>query len=330
MIEHSTFVISTEAKEVHLFLLKKSKTYFRIQEVFKHNKHIIIHEISFLEKKLLDLKILNFRLNRILLKADFIFFHNINLINALKKFKNTKPVIFFFHTDKLKSIKKFAFIDYVLTVNKKTKEIINSKFKSKKAYHLPNCISFEGIRKINSNKINKKKFTVGTFGRLVEKKGYEFLIEVFKKLPEIDLVIGGTGPINNRLLELSKGYKNIKLVGWIYDKKKFFSQIDLFSLPSTIEPFGLVILEAMAHGVPVISTDCRGPSDIIKHNYNGIIIKKNDISALIYNINLLKKKIDLRNKISKNGIATIKLKYTRKVYKKNLFSFLVKVEKEYE
>ena len=96
----------------------------------------------------------------------------------------------------------------------------------------------------------------------------------------------------------------------------------MFCLPSTVEPFGLVILEAMARGIPVISTNCKGPNDIITHYNNGIIIKINCRDQLMEQLKSLKEKLDLRKKISNNGIKTIKYKYSINEYKKNLFYFL--------
>ena len=322
MIEHSTSVIASEAKEVNLFLLKGSATLEKIREVFISDTKVNIHEITYIDKFLFNLGLLNFSIKKILLNVDYILFHNIKLINVLQKFNKIKPLFFFFHTDKYKHIKKFRYIEHIFTVNTKTRNIVNTYFNSNKAKYLPNCINTDTIEVQKLVSSNRKKLVVGAMGRLIEKKGFDFLINAFKNLSNVDLIIGGAGPIKADLIKLSKKYSNIKLIGWVKDKDKFFSNIDVFCSSSTNEPFGLVILEAMARGIPVISTNCKGPSDIIKNYHNGILVNVNNIAELRHTVRQLEKNIDLRKKISKNGLKTIKYKYTREVYKKNLLSFL--------
>ena len=116
------------------------------------------------------------------------------------------------------------------------------------------------------------------------------------------------------------GYNNIKLLGWIKNKDEFFKKIDIFFCPSYIEPFGLVILEAMLNGVPVISTKCKGPMDIIKHMKNGILVNIDNKQEMEKAIRLLEKDKLLRKKISKNAFETLKNKYSIQAYKKNLFT----------
>ena len=106
MIEHSTSVIASEAKEVNLFLLKGSATLEKIREVFISDTKVNIHEITYIDKVLFNLGLLNLSIKKILLSVDYILFHNIKLINVLQKFNKIKPLFFFFHTDKYKHIKR--------------------------------------------------------------------------------------------------------------------------------------------------------------------------------------------------------------------------------
>ena len=79
------------------------------------------------------------------------------------------------------------------------------------------------------------------------------------------------------------------MLGWIKNKDEFFKKIDIFFCSSYIEPFGLVILEAMLNGVPVISTKCKGPMDIIEHMKNGILVNIDDKQEMVKAIRLLEK-----------------------------------------
>ena len=231
---------------------------------------------------------------------------------------NFKPFILFFHTDKEKQIYGLEKIKKILTVNSFTMKTINKKYRGDRAKYLPNCIDTRNKKFVFKN--SKKKITVGAMGRLVDKKGFESLINVFKRLEGIQLHIAGDGPQMKYLEKQAHGCNNIKLLGWIKNKDEFFKKIDIFFCSSYIEPFGLVILEAMLNGVPVISTKCKGPMDIIEHMKNGILVNIGDKQEMEKAIRLLEKDKLLRKKISKNAFDTLKNKYSIQAYKKKLFT----------
>ena len=56
--------------------------------------------------------------------------------------------------------------------------------------------------------------------------------------------------------------QDVSLIGWVKDKTEFFDNIDIFVLPSRFEPFGIVLLEAMLYGKPVVSSLAEGPAEI--------------------------------------------------------------------
>ena len=251
-------------------------------------------------------------------ESNIIFLHNYKLVKYLQHYLDFKPFILFFHTDKEKQIFGLEKIKKVLTVNSFTMKTINKKYKGEIAKYLPNCIDTRNKKLIFKN--SKKKITVGAMGRLVEKKGFKSLINVFKRLEDIQLQIAGDGPQMKFLEKQVYGYENIKLLGWIKNKDEFFKKIDIFFCSSYIEPFGLVILEAMLNGVPVISTKCKGPMDIIEHMKNGILVNIDDKQEMVKAIRLLEKDKLLRKQISKNAFETLKNKYSIQAYKRNLFT----------
>ena len=119
-----------------------------------------------------------------------------------------------------------------------------------------------------------------TIGRMVKKKGFDDLINAFAKLVEdgtrARLVIAGDGPEKNTLEALvdSHGLKQqVSFAGWIDNVEEFIEDKDIFVLPSSDEPFGIVLLEAMAMGKPIISTRADGPLAIL-----------NDKTALLVDI----------------------------------------------
>lgn len=111
----------------------------------------------------------------------------------------------------------------------------------------------------------------GNVGRLHPDKDQETLIRGFAAalpaLPEHSLlVIMGTGRLESNLRELVGELgleEKVRFLGQVKDGKRYFKAFDVFALTSDHEPFGMVLLEAMAAGVPVVSSDCGGAREIV-------------------------------------------------------------------
>jgi glycosyltransferase involved in cell wall biosynthesis len=129
-----------------------------------------------------------------------------------------------------------------------------------------------------------KRFTFLYVGRLELLKGVHLLLEVFRTLKneEIDLVlVGRVMPEIKPFLD-KFGHDNVKVVGPI-DKNqisKYYQQADVLVFPSLNDAFGMVILEAMIHGLPVIGSTTSAAPDIITHKVNGLIINSGDKESL--------------------------------------------------
>ncbi|MDQ7032925.1 MAG: glycosyltransferase [Desulfonauticus sp.] len=119
-----------------------------------------------------------------------------------------------------------------------------------------------------------KKKTIITVGRLVHAKGHWHLLRIFKKLCEkekdLQLIIIGDGPLKDYLNTLSLQLciqDKVFFAGFQKNPISWISRADLFVLTSIWEGFPNVLLEAMAIGIPVISTDCfSGPREILDPN----------------------------------------------------------------
>ncbi|MBD2847556.1 glycosyltransferase [Paenibacillus sp. IB182496] len=116
-------------------------------------------------------------------------------------------------------------------------------------------------------------------GRLVEQKDYYTLLKSFSQVLESEraiLLILGKGPMEKQLIDLtvSLGVNNhVVFLGFKRNPYKYLKRADIFILSSKWEGFGHVIVEAMAVGVPVISTNCKsGPSEIIGNNEFGLLV----------------------------------------------------------
>lgn len=147
---------------------------------------------------------------------------------------------------------------------------------------LPNAINllrFKTIKKTPS----LRKIKLITIGSLVPKKNQIFLVEVVNYIKnknyEVSLNIIGDGPeiknIQNRILEMNLT-SNIKLSGNQDLIEEQFKKADFYVHSAVYEPFGLVILEAMASRLAVVSLNGSGNSDIIDNGINGFILNENN------------------------------------------------------
>jgi len=144
--------------------------------------------------------------------------------------------------------------------------------------------------------------TVGLLGQIAPHKGHEDAIEAMEDLRDgFRLLIAGKG--DERYVSKLKGYAEdlpIEFPGFV-SLPKFFEMVDILIVPSWEEPFGIVLLEAMASGVPVIATNRGGPLDIIPTALHGILIPPRDPAALARTIRSLAADDPLRNSIIKNA-----------------------------
>ena len=143
-----------------------------------------------------------------------------------------------------------------------------------------------GIEVPQINSENKSKTsTLGYLGKLNKNKGIEDLIDVYANLLkkvnfnklEPNLLIGGVGS-QNYIKSVNKriSNKNIQFLGYVEDRYRFFNSIEIFIFPSYSEGLGLVLLEAMSHGVLCITRDVTPMNSIINNGENGFLFKDNN------------------------------------------------------
>ena len=126
-----------------------------------------------------------------------------------------------------------------------------------------------------------------TLGRFVAKKGFAVLLDAFAAVhaarPDARLVIGGDGPDAEALRQQARALglaDAVEFSGWIDDIATFLADASLFVLPSHDEPFGIVLLEAMARGVPIVTTPAVGPREILPADA-AFFSDRDDVPALI-------------------------------------------------
>lgn len=209
------------------------------------------------------------------------------------------------------SYKKYIFdaykeADVLIAVGTGLKEEISG-YVDREITVIPNMVDLD-LFYIDNNK--NEKFTFFSCAFLEEGKGMEDLIKAFTeafKGQDVILNIGGDGSTKNALEELSKELEmdnQIKFLGALSRTQvsEEMRKCDAFALPSEHETFGVVYIEALACGKPVIGANNGGAEDIIE-DCNGIIANKKDIDSIkdalieikenynIYNKNLIRKKV---------------------------------------
>lgn len=130
--------------------------------------------------------------------------------------------------------------------------------------------------------------TVLYLGRLSEKKGVFDLIRavpsVIAKVPDARFVVAGDEGIDAvRQLAKELGVDSrVETPGWIdgVDKEKAFAQADVLVLPSYFEGLPVCILEAMANGVPIVTTDVGGIPDVVSHDQSALMTQPGDVAGL--------------------------------------------------
>ncbi|MGD0861821.1 MAG: glycosyltransferase family 4 protein [Candidatus Limnocylindrales bacterium] len=147
-------------------------------------------------------------------------------------------------------------------------------------------------------------------GRLEDRKGLPHLLKAFRLIRksglEARLLIVGSGPQEReaRRYVLTRGLQNVEFLGRVSDDEKaqLFKTADVFVSPATgRESFGIVLLEAMAAGAPIVCSDIHGYKGVVQRNSQGILVPPRDAKALCSAISELLVDPALRARLGTNG-----------------------------
>jgi len=206
----------------------------------------------------------------------------------------TEHATVFLHSE-LKGTQKYiattAFnnADKIIAVSSGLKKAIQ-KYTTNEVMVIPNLIDTSIFQiSLKEKTYNNKKTKLIAIGDLIKRKRFDLIIEAISKMSadqkeNIELKILGEGSERQTLETLISKHHLSNQVFLLGEKKKeevakHLKQSDTFILSSDFETFGIVLIEAIACGIPVIATRCQGPEDIVNKN-NGILIPLNDANAL--------------------------------------------------
>lgn len=120
-------------------------------------------------------------------------------------------------------------------------------------------------------------------GRLHEAKAHDVALEALARLPDAFLWIAGAGPEEGRLKALAEGLGlsgRVRFLGWRTDASALYRTADLCLFPSRYEPLGNVVIQAWAHGLPVVAAASTGPAALIRDGQDGRLVPVDDPAAL--------------------------------------------------
>ena len=161
-------------------------------------------------------------------------------------------------------------------------------------------------------------FTFGYMANMVPDKGHRTLLQAFKEVKNARLLLAGDGPLRKQLQELASAYgmdDRVEFVGTVPREKayEFFQGIDAFVHPSRYETFGIVLIEALSTGRPIVATRCGGPNDIVRKE-DGLLVDVDDVDGLA---EAMRSMINLEwdTQIMRNGVEA---RYTKSAIRNQL------------
>ena len=223
----------------------------------------------------------------------------------------------------------------IILVSEKLKRRITELFPNvlSKCEVIPNGVNII----LNQNKplLIKQQTYILSVGNLYQSKGTEINLLAFKEItrdfPECSYLIIGEGPEKDHLKRLAKELNiedKVIFLGKVPHNEvlAYMKSCTIFSLPSWMEAFGIVYIEAMSLGKPVIACEGEGISDTIEHFKTGFLIPPNNVETLVETFTLLLSNAQLRTEVGNNAkqLASTTFSWKKNVlHYKHIFNKIV-------
>ena len=204
----------------------------------------------------------------------------------------------------------YAYVDMVQSQTTQGADWLQAHTGCLKCCVIPNGITLPVL----SPQPRSKGYVMLAVGRLDPVKGFDRLIRVFARLnavhPDWILRIVGQGQEYDHLSDLiqAEGCQSvIELCGAASDMSAQYQQADVLVLSSHVEGFPNVILEALAHGLPVVSVDCQtGPRECITHGVNGLLVPQDDMVGLEQACSAIMSDHEMRKRMASEAVDSVR------------------------
>jgi glycosyltransferase involved in cell wall biosynthesis len=189
-------------------------------------------------------------------------------------------------------------------------------------YFLPDDWASPGARSNGARPTGERPYFAAA-GRLVKAKGFERLVRMFERLPDVDLRIAGIGPLEPALRRLAARVPNVRLEGQLgpTDIEAFFRGARAVVVPSSLlETFGYVVAEAYSAGAPVIVSDAGALPEIVERSGGGIVCRTDD--EFLQALRRLATDDALRADLAARGRETVKTIWSEQAHADAYFSLI--------
>ena len=151
-------------------------------------------------------------------------------------------------------------------------------------------------------------------GRLHEVKAHDVSLEALAKLPGAYLWIAGVGPQEGKLRAMADALgvaDRVRFLGWRTDASALYRTADVCVFPSRYEPLGNVVIQAWAHGLPVVAAASQGPSALIRDGDDGLLVPVDDADALAAGVRKVLDEPMLRAGLVQRGAERVEDQFSR-------------------
>lgn len=234
--------------------------------------------------------------------------HGFHFHNAAPK----KNWLFYYPVEKWMS----RYTDYIVTINKEDFERAST-FHAKNVRYIPGVgVDIEKIKNAKVVKTDYKRsigipsdsIMILSIGEMIERKNHEIIIKALGKLNRDDIyyVICGKGPLKEKLKKLSESLGvNSIFLGFRRDIPELCNTADISAFPSRIEGLGLAGIEAMAAGVPLVSSNVHGILDYVTDGKTGYACDPDDVDGFASAINKLASSKELRESMRASCLKAV-------------------------